>query len=147
MVSKPTYVLHKYVLHTLWVSLREKCPCLEFFLSVFSRIWTEYIEIFRISPYSIRMRKKTDQKNIEYGRFSRTVFMTLLLMLIVFLLLFLLRHCFWLAPLFYYSSSSIQVIQSMSLWNIVFNLGNASSFWFFCWLYSWVFLITLASFS
>ena len=32
------------------------------FWSVFSRTWTEYGEILRISPYSVRMRENTDQK-------------------------------------------------------------------------------------
>ena len=35
-----------------------------FFWSVFSRIRTEYGEILRISPYSVRMRKNTDQKKL-----------------------------------------------------------------------------------
>ena len=34
-------------------TLREKCPCSELFWSLFSGIWTEYREIFCISPYSI----------------------------------------------------------------------------------------------
>ena len=42
-----------------------------FFWSVFSRIRTEYGEILRISPYSVRMKENTDQKNLEYGHFSR----------------------------------------------------------------------------
>ena len=33
-----------------------------FFWFVFSRIRTEYREILRISPYSVRMRENTDQK-------------------------------------------------------------------------------------
>ena len=44
------------------VVLREKCKYLEFFWSVFSRIWAEYGEILRISPYGVRMRGNTDQK-------------------------------------------------------------------------------------
>ena len=36
-----------------------------FFWSVFSRIRTEYGEILRISPYSVRMWKNTDQKKIR----------------------------------------------------------------------------------
>ena len=31
-------------------------------MSVFSRIWTEYEEMLRISPYSVRMRENTNQK-------------------------------------------------------------------------------------
>ena len=29
-------------------------------------------EILRISPYSVRIRENTDQKNSEYGHFSRS---------------------------------------------------------------------------
>ena len=39
-----------------------------FFWSVFSRIRTEYGEIFRISPYSVRMRKNTDQEKPRIWR-------------------------------------------------------------------------------
>ena len=53
--------------------LREKCPCLELFWSVFSRIQTEYGEIRNISPYSVQMRENTDQNNSEYGHFLRSV--------------------------------------------------------------------------
>ena len=53
-------------------ALRKKCPYLELFLSVFSRIWTEYGEILRISPYSVRMRENTDQNNSEYIHFLRS---------------------------------------------------------------------------
>ena len=38
--------------------------------SVFSRIWTEYWDILRISPYSVRMRENTGQKNSQYGHSS-----------------------------------------------------------------------------
>ena len=50
--------------------LREKCPYLELFLSAFTCIRTEYGEILRISPYSVRMREKADQNNSECGHFS-----------------------------------------------------------------------------
>ena len=43
--------------------------------SVFSRIQTENGEILRISPYSVRMRENTDQKNSEYGHHSGSVFL------------------------------------------------------------------------
>ena len=36
-----------------------------FFWSIFSRIRTEYGEILRISPYSVRMRENTDQKKLR----------------------------------------------------------------------------------
>ena len=61
-------------------TLREKCPYLEFFWSVFSHIRIEHREIRSISQYSVRsisqysigMRKNTEQKNSEYGHFSRS---------------------------------------------------------------------------
>ena len=37
-----------------------------FFWSVFFRIWTEYGEIWSISPYSVRMQENTDQKKTLY---------------------------------------------------------------------------------
>ena len=43
-----------------------------FFWSVWSRIWTEYGEMRSISPYSVRIRKNTDQKNSVFGHFSRS---------------------------------------------------------------------------
>ena len=46
--------------------MRENCPYSEFFWSVLSRIRDEYGEIQSISPYSVRMRESTDQKNSEY---------------------------------------------------------------------------------
>ena len=52
----------------------ENCPYLEFFWSVISRIWTEYWEILRISPYSLQMSENTGQKNPKYGNFSRSVY-------------------------------------------------------------------------
>ena len=55
-------------------SLREKCPYSEFFWSVFFRSWTEYGDILRISLYSVRMRENMDQKNSEYGHFSRNAY-------------------------------------------------------------------------
>ena len=64
------YLLHGFQglpghfgLYALKWTLREKCPYSEFFWSVFSHICTEYGEILRVSPYSVRMRENTDQKN------------------------------------------------------------------------------------
>ena len=50
----------------LLLSLPEKCQIRSFFWSVFSRIRSEYGEIRRISPYSVRMRENTDQKKTPY---------------------------------------------------------------------------------
>ena len=55
------------------ITLREKCPHSGFFWSVFSCLRTEYGEMRSISPYSVRIRENTDQKNSEYGHFSRSV--------------------------------------------------------------------------
>ena len=54
--------------------MREKCPYLELFWSLFSCIRIEYGEILRISPYSVQMRENTDQKNSEYGHFWYSVY-------------------------------------------------------------------------
>ena len=53
-------------------SLQEKCPCSELFWSVFSRIWTGYEEILRISPYLVRVEENADQNNSEYGHILRS---------------------------------------------------------------------------
>ena len=55
----------------LCYAMRKKYPYSELFWSAFSRMWTEYGEALRISPYSVRMRKNADQKNSEYGHFLR----------------------------------------------------------------------------
>ena len=60
------------------VALHEKCPCQEFFWSIFSRIRIKYGEVLRISPNSVRIRKNTDQKNSEYGHFSRSADVSLI---------------------------------------------------------------------
>ena len=43
--------------------MRKKFPYSEFFLSIFSRIRTEYGEIWSISPYSVRMRGNAPNKD------------------------------------------------------------------------------------
>ena len=52
--------------------MREKCLYSKLFWSIFSRIRTEYEEILRLSPYSVRMRENMDQNNFEYGQFLRS---------------------------------------------------------------------------
>ena len=51
--------------------LREKCPYAEFFWSIFSCILPEYGEILGITPYSVRMREKNGQEELQV----RTLFM------------------------------------------------------------------------
>ena len=53
-------------------ALRKKCPYSEFFWSVFSPLSDKHGEIQRISSYSVGMRENTDQKNSEYGYYSRS---------------------------------------------------------------------------
>ena len=65
MTPKP----EAYVRTCQSLTLREKCPYSELFWSAFSRIQSEYGEILRISPYSVRMRENADQNNSEYGHF------------------------------------------------------------------------------
>ena len=56
------------------ITALKKRPYLEFFLTLFSRIWTEYEEIQSISLYSAGMRENTDEKISEYGQFSYSVY-------------------------------------------------------------------------
>ena len=71
-------------------ALRKKCPYSQFFWSVFFRIRTEYGDILRISPYLVRMRENTDQKNSENGHLSRSddVSRTILILDIIWWLAF-----------------------------------------------------------
>ena len=55
------------------MALRKKCPYSELFWSAFFHSRTEYGEMLRIFPNSVRMLESTDQNNSEYGHFSRTV--------------------------------------------------------------------------
>ena len=55
------------------LTLRKKCPYLELFWSVFSRIQTEYGEIRSTSPCSVRTWENKDQSNSEYRHFLLSV--------------------------------------------------------------------------
>ena len=44
------------------------------FLSVFSRIWTEFGDLLPKSSYSVRMGKNTDQIKSEYRHLSRNAY-------------------------------------------------------------------------
>ena len=57
------------------LSLDEKFPYSELFWSAFSCMGTEYGEILRTSPYSVRMQENADQNNCEYGDFLRSVYL------------------------------------------------------------------------
>ena len=54
---------------TVATTLHEKCPYSEFPWSVFFRIRTERSDLQCKSPYSVRMRESTDEKNSEYGHY------------------------------------------------------------------------------
>ena len=58
------------------LALSEKCPYSELLWSAFSRIWTAYGEILRISSYSVRVRESMDENNSEYGHVLRSEFLT-----------------------------------------------------------------------
>ena len=62
-------------------TLGKKCQYSKFFWSTFSRIRTEYEDLWSKSPYSVRMwispysaqtGENADQKNFEYGQFLRS---------------------------------------------------------------------------
>ena len=73
---------HEFTSKALWKAIivrstlkypqRKKCPYSESYWSIFSRIRTDYGEIFLISPYSDRIRENTYQNNSEYGHFLRS---------------------------------------------------------------------------
>ena len=63
------------------LTLPEKCPYWEIFWSVCSHIRTEYGNLLSESPYSVRIRKNTDQKNSAYRYFLRHVIHTVYLMI------------------------------------------------------------------
>ena len=46
-----------------------KSICIKSFSGLYFHAFRLNTEIFRISPYSVRMRENADQKNSEYGRF------------------------------------------------------------------------------
>ena len=56
----------------MFYSPRKMRPYSKLFWSAFSRIWPEYGKILGISPYSVRMRKNTDQNNSEYRHVLRS---------------------------------------------------------------------------
>ena len=58
---------------SITITLRKNCPYSELFSFAFSRIRTEYGEILRISPYSVRIRENADKNNSKYEQFSRSV--------------------------------------------------------------------------
>ena len=59
-------VFHKrYVGSWQGSPLRQKCPYLKFFWSMFSQIWTKLCK----SSYSVRMWENADHKNFEYEHF------------------------------------------------------------------------------
>ena len=59
-----------------------------FFWSVSSRIWTEYGEIRRISPYSVRMRENTDQEKLRIWTLSTQWVASQIKFLMLFLMLY-----------------------------------------------------------
>ena len=55
------------------MALREKRLYLEFFWSLYSRIWNKYGNLLRKSSYSVQMRENADKKNSKYRYFPRSV--------------------------------------------------------------------------
>ena len=52
--------------------LRQKCPNTEFFMTAYSCIPTEFGDLLRKPPYSVRKQENTDQKNSVFGYFLRS---------------------------------------------------------------------------
>ena len=67
------YIRHSDdVLRVVFTAL--KVSVFGYFLVHISGIWTECEQIWSISPYSVRKRGNTDQKNSKYGHFLRSVY-------------------------------------------------------------------------
>ena len=64
----PHVVVAIWIAVTAMRALRRKWPYSEFFWSKFSRIWTEYENLLRKSPYAVQMPGNTDQKKSECGQ-------------------------------------------------------------------------------
>ena len=62
-------ILLKYVTFFIQTEFQTLYMYSELLWSIFSRIRTEYEEILRSSPYSVRMRENMDQNNSEHGHF------------------------------------------------------------------------------
>ena len=60
----------KYTLRW-WKKRPEKCLYSEFFWSVFSRFWTDYIGLWS-AENAVQMRENMEQKNSEYGHILRS---------------------------------------------------------------------------
>ena len=60
------------LLVTACSSQRKRCHYLEIYWYVFYGNWTEYRNLHYKSPNSAQIRENTDQKNFQYGTFSRS---------------------------------------------------------------------------
>ena len=49
----------------IWETLRVKCPNGSFFWSAFLLIWTEYVDLWSKSQYSVRIWENTDQTKLR----------------------------------------------------------------------------------
>lgn len=65
--SKGSYIIY------LNKFISSKIPVFGVFWSLFCRIWTEYGDLLRNFPYSVRMREHMEQKISKYGNFTRLV--------------------------------------------------------------------------
>ena len=63
-----------YVYFAISIHCVKSVQIRSFVWSLFSRIRTEYREILRSSPFSVRMRENTEQKNSVFGHFSSCYF-------------------------------------------------------------------------
>ena len=68
--SKSCLINGRHCFSVQFIALHGKCPYSELFWPVFSRIRTEYGEMLRTCPYSVRMRENKVQNNSEYLHFS-----------------------------------------------------------------------------
>ena len=68
------YTYTKFLEPKLWVvSTLWKVHKYTFFSGPYFRIWTEYEDLLLKSPYSVRIRENTDQKNSVFAHFSHSI--------------------------------------------------------------------------
>ena len=108
---------HHKKLKKRYHALQQKCPYLEFFLSVFSHIWIECGDLLCKSSYLVKIRENTVQKNSEYRHLLRSDD-------IMGIKGFQQFHAIFIMFLFYYSSNFSQEAWkwylNVVLWNIFY---------------------------
>ena len=75
MKGKVSFLTHRTICMS-FLTLLHEVPKYGVFLGPYSHIQTEYVDLLRESPYSVRLRGNTDQKNFRiWTLFTKLVFL------------------------------------------------------------------------